>query len=231
MRQRVQRYVISGLLPKHVLILQRQLRDQGGAMGSTADVCGWRIAAMRFHRPVVTQDRYRVEIVCHGPQAVGTSRHGAPVCITASMPSSWRRRSPPGRPRGSAGGARRGAICCQSGSLSSAVPGTRSTRIGPGVGGPDCAGSRRCARRARWPWRATAWCRRRHCDQCRWCARALPSGWATSSSRRRTSGTVTGIRSARLRGPLLGSQCPPQGGLAGRRCGSLPDTHGRAAPV
>ena len=164
-----------------------------------------------------TGQRSSARVRVRARRASRATARGAPLCRTASRPSSWRRRSPLGRPRrGTAGvSSSTGARCCQCCSRSAAVPGTARRGTTPGVADPGGAGGGRGARRARrtrrarCPRRATAWCWRRHTDQCRWCARAAPAGWVRSSSRRRTSGTVSGKRDQ-----VLGASPPLPAGPA-----------------
>ena len=78
--------------------------------------------------------------------------------------------------------------------------------------GPAGRSARSRARRAAWQRLARAWCARRHRDQRRRCARRAPRS-ARASRRRRTSGTVRGIRPGS--GPPLFGRLVPAGGEAG----------------
>lgn len=144
-------------------------------------------AMMRDQRPSSHHSRYRLYAVSHFPYASGISRHERSVPTTARMPLrmvrwSWRGRPVCGRCGGSIGRTRYHSASV---SLPRANGAGRLTwSVAPLL--------RVRAWRAAWQRAATAWCARRQRDQPNRhprCASDSPS----ASTRRRVSGTVSGI--------------------------------------
>src|SRR5215208_5336818 len=146
---------------------------------------------MRCHRPCLIHSSWRRYALSHLPYSSGISRHDDPVLATHKMPPTTLRWSLGGLPIPPLCGGNNGRTSVHCSSVSPTSSGAIVTVLS-GTSPPRVCLAARFAARQR---AATAWCARLHTDHPKR-KRLRRSGSAIASTRRRTSGTVGGIRSA-----------------------------------